>query len=96
MVWVWTVSLPVTLLNSPNITQFRQPSFNKATDIAGIILWVIGFLCETISDSQKFRFRTQHGSDGAVMDKGLFSWSRHPNYFGEIALHFGMKKGASI
>lgn len=44
---------------------------------------------ESVSDIQKYRFRTAHGSDGAVCDVGFFSWTRHPNYFGEIIIQFG-------
>lgn len=89
MFWVWTVSLPVTLLNSPNVTKFNQPSFGTACDIAGVILWSIGFIMESVSDMQKYRFRTAHGSDGAVCNIGFFAWTRHPNYFGEIIIQFG-------
>ncbi|EUC44274.1 hypothetical protein COCMIDRAFT_6347 [Bipolaris oryzae ATCC 44560] len=90
MFWVWTVSLPVTLLNSPNVTKFSQPEFGTGCDIAGVILWGIGFIMESVSDIQKYRFRTAHGSDGAVCDVGFFAWTRHPNYFGEIIIQFGI------
>lgn len=90
MFWVWTCSLPVTLLNSPNVTQFEQPSFGTGCDIAGVIMFAIGFVMESVSDIQKYRFRTAHGSDGAVCDVGFFAWTRHPNYFGEIMVQFGM------
>jgi steroid 5-alpha reductase family enzyme len=88
MVWVWTVSLPVTLLNSPNILKYRQHKFGTGRDIAGVILFVIGLGMESISDIQKYIFRRDQPKS-AVCDKGLFGWSRHPNYFGEIILHFG-------
>lgn len=89
MLWVWTVSLPVTILNSPNVTQFNQPKFVTGHDIAGVTLYAIGFIMETVSDAQKYRFRSAHGSDGAVCDVGFFAWTRHPNYFGEIIIQFG-------
>lgn len=85
MLWVWTVSLPVTILNSPNVVGVRQPSFGKATDIIGIIFWVLAFFLEAIADVQKYRFKQGPGKDpAAVCDVGFFNWSRHPNYFGEI------------
>lgn len=90
MVWVWTVSLPVTLLNSPNITRYPQPSFGSGSDIAGVIFWTIGFFMETISDAQKYRFKIHNKEKGAICDKGFFAWSRHPNYAGEILVQFGM------
>lgn len=54
---VWTVSLPVTILNSPAVSDVSQggsdPSFGTARDIIGIILWGIGWLIETVADAQK-------------------------------------------
>lgn len=90
MLWVWTVSLPVTILNSPNVTRFRQPAFGTGRDIAGVILYAIGFIMESFSDIQKYRFKARHGRDGAVCDVGFFKWTRHPNYFGEILIQFSI------
>jgi len=85
MLWVWTVSLPVTILNSPNVLRVPQPSFGKATDIIGIIIFVLAFGLEAISDAQKYRFKQGPGKKpGAVCDVGFFKLSRHPNYFAEI------------
>lgn len=70
------------MLNSPNVQMFPQPDFNTGRDIAGIILWAIGFFMESWSDVQKYRFRSNPDNKGKVCDVGLFSWSRHPNYFG--------------
>jgi steroid 5-alpha reductase family enzyme len=85
MLWVWTVSLPVTILNSPNVLRVPQPSFGKATDIIAIIIFVLAFGLEAISDAQKYRFKQGPGKQpGAVCDVGFFKLSRHPNYFAEI------------
>ena len=89
MVWVWSVSLPVTIVNSPAVLGFNQPDFGTGRDIAGVILWVLGFFLESVSDVQKYRFRSNPDNKGKVCDIGLFSWSRHPNYFGEIIMQFG-------
>lgn len=89
MIWVWTVSLPVTILNSPNVTRFRQPDFGTGRDIAGCVLFAIGFVMESIGDIQKYRFKVGHKEKGAICDKGFWAWSRHPNYFGEIIIQFG-------
>lgn len=88
MIWVWTVSLPVTILNSPNVTSFNQPKFGTGRDIAGVILFAIGFLLESVSDIQKYIFRSKPENKGKVCDVGLFVWTRHPNYFGEIIIQF--------
>jgi Protein of unknown function (DUF1295) len=92
MAWVWIVSLPVTILNSPNVTRYPQPRFGTGRDIAGLILWTLGFLMEAVSDGQKYRFKTQVQSQDkdAVCAVGLFAWTRHPNYFGEIILQFAI------
>jgi steroid 5-alpha reductase family enzyme len=90
MIWVWIVSLPVTVLNSPNVTKYPQPKFGTGCDIAGVILWSIGFVMESLSDTQKFRFRSNAANKGKVCDVGLFSWTRHPNYFGEIIMQFSI------
>ncbi|KAM3065423.1 hypothetical protein ACMFMG_011456 [Clarireedia jacksonii] len=90
MLWVWIVSLPVTLLNSPKVTRFPQPDFGTASDIAGVILYAIGIVMETVSDAQKYRFRAHQSDKSAICDKGFFSWTRHPNYFGEIIIQFSI------
>ncbi|KAI9727959.1 MAG: hypothetical protein M1828_005364 [Chrysothrix sp. TS-e1954] len=90
MLWCWTVSLPVTLINSPNVTQFPQPDFGTGSDIAGVIFFTIGFLMEAISDIQKYRFKANSSDKGAVCDVGFFGFSRHPNYAGEILIQFSI------
>ncbi|KIW07842.1 hypothetical protein, variant [Verruconis gallopava] len=90
MLWVWTVSLPVTILNSPNVTRYGQPNFGTGRDNAGVILYSIGLFMESVSDVQKYLFRTKHQHDGAVCNVGLFKYSRHPNYFGEIIIQFSI------
>ncbi|KAK6222770.1 hypothetical protein LQW54_000579 [Pestalotiopsis sp. IQ-011] len=89
MIWVWTVSLPVTVLNSPNVQQYPQAAFGTGRDIAGIIIFAIGFIMESVSDVQKFVFRSRNDKS-AICDKGFFAWSRHPNYFGEIIIQFAI------
>ncbi|KAH7319396.1 hypothetical protein BKA65DRAFT_514476 [Rhexocercosporidium sp. MPI-PUGE-AT-0058] len=90
MFWVWTVSLPVTVLNSPNVTQYPQPDFGTSRDIAGVVLWSIGMIMESVSDAQKYLFRSRQSDKSAICDKGFFNWTRHPNYFGEIIIQFGI------
>lgn len=90
MIWVWTVSLPVTVLNSPNVTKYRQPAFGTGLDVAGVVLWTLGFVVESVSDVQKYRFRSNPANKGRTCTVGLFSWTRHPNYFGEIVVQFSI------
>jgi steroid 5-alpha reductase family enzyme len=96
LLWVWIVSLPVTVLNSPGVTRYGQPKFGTGLDIAGIIIYAIGIIMESVSDAQKYRFRTTHGSADAICDVGFFKWTRHPNYFGEIIIQFGKEPKKSF
>ncbi|SCV72331.1 BQ2448_3868 [Microbotryum intermedium] len=92
--WCWTVSLPLTILNSPAVSDPARGGgnvkFGTASDIIGIILWVVGYSLEVMADSQKFRFKFNNPQKGAINDKGVWGWSRHPNYAGEIILWWGM------
>ncbi|GJD02696.1 Duf1295 domain protein [Colletotrichum higginsianum IMI 349063] len=90
MIWVWTVSLPVTILNSPNVTRYPQHAFGTGRDVVGVLFFVVGFVMESVSDAQKYRFRRDNPSREAICDKGFFKVSRHPNYFGEIIIQFGI------
>jgi steroid 5-alpha reductase family enzyme len=61
-----------------------------AVGIAGIAIWVIGMLIEIVADRQKSTFKRDPANAGRFIDVGLWAWSRHPNYFGEITLWTGM------
>lgn len=56
----------------------------------GSAIWVFGFTWETIADAQKSAFKNDPANKGKFIDVGLWKWSRHPNYFGEITLWFGV------
>ncbi len=58
--------------------------------IGGALLWLAGFTLEVVADMQKSRFRAQPEHRGRFIDVGLWRWSRHPNYFGEILLWCGV------
>lgn len=62
-------------------------------DGVGFSIWLFGFALEVIADRQKSEFRRQH--PGRYIDTGLWAWSRHPNYFGEIVLWTGIAVMAS-
>jgi len=58
--------------------------------VVGLLVWLFGFGIEVIADSQKSRFRADPENEGKFIQTGLWSWSRHPNYFGEIVLWIGI------
>ncbi len=58
--------------------------------IIGIVVWVIGFTIEVVADRQKSAFKQDPANAGGFITSGLWAWSRHPNYFGEITLWVGV------
>ena len=56
----------------------------------GIALWLFGFTVEVVADNQKTQFKKDPNNRDRFIDTGLWSWSQHPNYFGEITLWLGL------
>jgi steroid 5-alpha reductase family enzyme len=69
-------------------TAERQPMGGVA--IAGLVIWAIGFSIEVIADRQKSVFKADPANAGRFITTGLWSVSRHPNYFGEIVIWIGV------
>ncbi len=60
------------------------------TDTVGLALALSGLAIETVADAQLTRFKADPANAGRVMDRGLWAWSRHPNYFGETLCVWGL------
>lgn len=58
--------------------------------IVGAAIWLLGFVFESVADAQKQAYRTDPANKGKFINVGLWRWCRHPNYFGEITLWFGI------
>ncbi len=71
------------------ITTTERVDLGTVTAI-GLVLWVAGIALEATADAQKSRFRADPANKGRFIQSGLWSWSRHPNYFGEILLWVGV------
>ncbi len=56
----------------------------------GAVMWLVGFIIEVMADEQKKAFRANPENDGKFISTGIWAWSRHPNYFGEILLWLGI------
>jgi len=83
-VLLWILALPVQM----GIFQ-TDPGWHLF-HLVGIILWLVGFLFETIGDYQLARFLCDPDSRGKVMDRGLWKYTRHPNYFGDFLVWWGI------
>lgn len=84
---LWVVlTLPAALLV---ITTENQRSWG-VWDGLGLLIWILGFSIEAIADGQKRAFRADPKNRGQFIRSGLWSWSRHPNYFGEIVIWIGI------
>ncbi len=71
------------------ITASDRVSFGVIGAI-GLVIWLVGFVIEVTADTQKSAFKANPANEGRFITTGLWSWSRHPNYFGEITLWAGM------
>ena len=90
---VWTVqglwvSLTLAAALAAITTSTREPLGLLA--LLGLAIWLVGFGLEAVADWQKSRFRADPANRGRYIDSGLWAWSCHPNYFGEIVLWVGM------
>ena len=82
-VLMWIVSLPV------------QVSSASRTDIdlflvLGAALWIVGLGFESVGDAQLAQFKANPANAGTVMDRGLWRFTRHPNYFGDFCVWWGI------
>jgi len=82
--WVFMCLLPVIAMIS------SSQSTNFIFSLIGVFLWLTGWLIEVISDIQKTRFNAVATNKGNFINTGLWSISRHPNYFGEFVLWLGI------
>jgi steroid 5-alpha reductase family enzyme len=97
--WVWRSYLQVFVLQ-PLILFVIALAFLHAMDktpreltalvVAGAVIWAFGFIFEALADDQLRRFQADSTNKGKIMDRGLWGWSRHPNYFGEVAQWWGI------
>ena len=82
---IWAVSLPVqaaaTLPGASGLT---------ALDVAGLTVWLAGMAFEVGGDHQLARFRADPANRGKVMERGLWRYTRHPNYFGDFCVWWGL------
>ena len=82
---LWFVALPLLAA-----VRAAQPEALTAVDGLGVLLFAVGLVFEVVGDHQLERFRAEPSNRGKVLDRGLWRYTRHPNYFGDATLWWGM------
>jgi steroid 5-alpha reductase family enzyme len=80
---VWIVALPVTAAAASDGSL-------GPLDLAGVAIWAVGLAIEATGDAQMARFKADPANRGRIMDRGLWRYTRHPNYFGECLVWWGL------
>ncbi|MFJ3235020.1 DUF1295 domain-containing protein [Streptomyces sp. NPDC086787] len=80
---VWLVSLPVQSAS-------YAPGPLSVLAWAGVLLWAVGLFFEAVGDAQLARFKADPANRGRIMDQGLWRLTRHPNYFGDFCVWWGL------
>lgn len=83
-IFLFLIISPVLLIN-----QSTDSSINQV-DILGVMVWMIGFFFESTGDSQLAKFIKNPENKGKLMQEGLWRYTRHPNYFGEVTQWWGL------
>lgn len=80
---MWVVALPV------QVGIAVAPNLNVWNALA-LIVWLTGLMFEAVGDYQLARFKANPDNQGKVLDRGLWRWTRHPNYFGDFLVWWGI------
>lgn len=83
--FMYLISLPITINGL-----YSQNYPFSLFDIIGILMWLVGFFFETIGDWQLYKFKSNSKNKGKILKSGLWQYTRHPNYFGEATMWWGI------
>jgi steroid 5-alpha reductase family enzyme len=81
---MWIISVPLIAAETSGFPVIVTP-----LDVIGVVVWMIGFLFEMFGDLQLMSFKQNPKNKGKLLTKGLWKYTRHPNYFGETVLWWG-------
>jgi steroid 5-alpha reductase family enzyme len=84
-VLIWAIAIPVQVGQVAT-----EPPGLTLLDFLGAAVWAVGFAFETVADRQLRTFLADPANRGRVMDRGLWRYSRHPNYFGDSLIWWGI------
>ncbi|MBI9113202.1 DUF1295 domain-containing protein [Maridesulfovibrio ferrireducens] len=79
-----TIAYPILMLSQSTFVRF------SCLDYLGLTIWLIGFYFQAVGDSQKSTFKNNPANKGKIMQSGLWKYTRHPNYFGESTMWWGI------
>jgi len=81
---LFLIALPIIVINKNNGLSLSW------LDVVGVIIWILGFYFEARGDAELAQFIKNPANKGKIMQSGLWAYTRHPNYFGEITLWWGI------
>lgn len=81
---LWFMAFPILLVNKSRLDTL---SFSM---ILGVLVWIVGFFFETVGDYQLLQFKKNLSNKNKIMKEGLWQYTRHPNYFGEATMWWGI------
>lgn len=81
---LFLITFPVFLINNSSNSSLGW------TDLAGVAVWLFGFYFESVGDAQLAQFLKNSANKGKLMQSGLWAFTRHPNYFGEVTQWWGI------
>jgi steroid 5-alpha reductase family enzyme len=87
--WCWFNVMGLAILNSSSMDEVAALPLSTL-DALGFAMWIGGFVLEVAADTEKSAFRADASNKGKFISTGVWSWSRHPNYAGEIMLWTGL------
>jgi len=87
---IFIVAFPIWFVNSIDNPAIQILNFSGISLWFGATIWFIGFLFETFGDYQLYKFKQNPENKGKVMDRGLWKYTQHPNYFGEVTQWWGI------
>jgi len=83
VIWVLTLPLQITMVTGSQASP-------GVLAVLGVLVWAVGFFFETVGDFQLSRFKADPARRGTVLNTGLWRYTRHPNYFGELCQWWGL------
>ncbi len=86
----WLQGLILWIVSAPLLAAVRSEGAIGLWGVLGAVVFMVGLACEAVADRQLERFRADPANAGRVLDTGLWRYSRHPNYFGDATVWWGL------